>query len=56
MKISETIRARLLKYGVQIPKLLTQRKLDSAECHAHSNAHKSPKTVAPTFLMLEYKF
>jgi len=25
-------------------------------CHAHSNAHKPAKTVAPTVLMLEQKF
>jgi len=38
---------------VQIPELLTQRirlltqlKFVSAECHAHPNAHKPPKTVA----------
>jgi len=54
-EISETIRAGLLKFGVQIPELLTQRKFVSAECHAHSNAHKPPKTVAPTVLMLEIK-
>jgi len=52
-EISETIRARLLRFGVQIPELLTQRKFVSAICHAHSNAHKPPKTVAPTVLMLE---
>jgi len=44
-EISETIRARLLRFGVQIPELLTQLKFD--------NAHKPPKTVAPTVLMLE---
>jgi len=53
---SETMGARLLRFGVQIPELLTQRKFVSVECHAHSNAHKPPKTVAPTVLMLEYKF
>jgi len=56
-EISETIRARLLRFGVQIPKLLTQRKLVSAMClvhsNAHSDAHKPPKTVAPTVFMLE---
>jgi len=51
-----------------IPELLTQRKFVSAECHAFlrpqtaqncgsysfdANAHKQPKTVAPTVLMLE---
>jgi len=38
-EISETIRATLLRFGVQIPELLTQRKFVSAACHAHSNAH-----------------
>jgi len=38
---------------MQIPELLTQRKFVSAACHAHSNAHKPPKTLAPTVLMLE---
>jgi len=50
-KISETIKARLLRFGMQIPELLTQRK--SAAFHAHLNAHKPPGTVAPTVLMLE---
>jgi len=50
---SETIRARLLRFGVQISELLTQRKFVSAMCHAHSYAHKPPKAVAPTVLMLE---
>jgi len=49
----ETIRARLLRFGVQIPELLTQRKFVSAECRAHSYAHKPPNSVAPTVLMLE---
>jgi len=44
-EISETIGARLLRFGVQIPELLTQRKFVSAECHAHSNAQKPPKTT-----------
>jgi len=38
---------------VQIPELLTQRKFVSEECHAHPNAQKPPKTVAPTVFMLE---
>jgi len=42
-EISETIRARLL----------TQRKFVSASCYAHSNAHKPPKTAAPTVWLLE---
>jgi len=52
-EISETIRARLLGFGMQIPELLAQRKFVSAACHAYSNAHKPPKTVAPIVLMLE---
>jgi len=48
-EISETIQATIL----QIPEIPAQRKFVSAECHAHSNAHKPPKTVAPTVLMLE---
>jgi len=54
--ISETIRARLLGLGMQIAAVLAQRKFVSARCHAHSNADIPPKTVAPTVLMLEYKF
>jgi len=30
-EISETMRARLLRFGVQIPELLTQRKFVSAQ-------------------------
>jgi len=52
-EISVTMGARLLRFGVQIPELLTQRKFVLAMCHSHSNAHKPPKTVAPTVLMLE---
>jgi len=47
-EISETIRARLLRFGVKTPELLTQRKFVSAECHAHSNTQKPPKTAAHT--------
>jgi len=43
--MSENIRAGLLRLGVQISELLTQRKFVSAECHAHSDAQKPPKTV-----------
>jgi len=50
------LRAGLLRFGMQISELLTQPKFVSAMCHAHSNANKPPKTVAPTVLMLEYKF
>jgi len=42
-EISETIKARLLRFGMQIPELLTQRKFVLAMCHAYSNAHKPPK-------------
>jgi len=52
-EISETLRARQLGLGMNIPKLLAQRRFVSAACHAQSNAHKAPKTVAPTVLMLE---
>jgi len=45
-EISETIRARLLGFGMPIPEL----------CHAHSNAHKPPKPVAPIIFMLDKKF
>jgi len=33
-EISETIKARLLRFCMQIPELLTQRKFVSAICHA----------------------
>jgi len=52
-EISETVRARLLGLGMQISEHLKQRKFVSAACHVHSNAHKPPKTVASTVLMLE---
>jgi len=55
-EISETIRATILGLGMQIPEIPAQRKIVSEECHAYSDAHKPPKTVAPTVLMLEYKF
>jgi len=51
-EISETIRARLFGFAMQIPELLAQRVFVSGGCHAH----KAPKTVAPTVLMVEYKF
>jgi len=47
-EISEAIRARLLGLNMQIPELLAQRKFVSARFHAHSNAHKPPKTETPT--------
>jgi len=45
--------ARLSGFGVQISELLALHKFVSAGCHAHFNAHKPPKTVAPTVFMLE---
>jgi len=55
-EISETLRATILGLGMQIPKISAQRTFVSAGYHAHSNAHKPPKTVATAVLMLEYKF
>jgi len=52
-EISETIQATILGLGMQIHEIPAQGKFVSAECHAHSNAHKSPETVAPTVLVLE---
>jgi len=52
-EISETTGATILGLGMQIPEIPAQRKFASAMCHAHSNAHKPRKTVAPTVLMLE---
>jgi len=37
-EISETMGARLLRFGVQIPELLGSASL--VRCHAHSSAHK----------------
>jgi len=37
-EISETLGARLLRFGMQIPELLTQRKFVSAACHARKGA------------------
>jgi len=55
-EISETMQATILVLGMLISEIPAQRMFVSAECHAHSNAPKPPKTVAPTVLMLEYKF
>jgi len=52
-KISETIQATIPGLGMQIPEIPAQRKFVSAECQAHCNAYKPPKTVAPTVLMLQ---
>jgi len=50
--IPETIGAAILGLGMQISEIRAQRKFVSAMCHAHSNAHKPPKTGAFTILML----
>jgi len=55
-EISETIQASILGLGMHIPEIPAQRKFVSAECHVRSNAYKPTKAVAPTVLMLEYKF
>jgi len=52
-EISKSIRARFLGFVMQIPELLAQRKFVPTGCHAHSNAQKPPKAVAPTILMLK---
>jgi len=39
-----------------IPEIPAQRKFVSEMCHAHSNAHKPPKPVAPAFFVLDTKF
>jgi len=52
-EISETIRARLLGIGMQIPEIPAQSKFISPACHAHSKADKPHKTVPPTVLMAE---
>jgi len=41
-EISETIRARILVLGMQIPEIPAQLMFVSARCHAHLNAHKPP--------------
>jgi len=48
-EISETIRTRLLGLDMEIPEILTQWKFVSAAYHAHSNAHKPPKTGSYSF-------
>jgi len=45
------MRVTILGLGKQISEIPAQRKIVSAQCHAHSNAHKPPKTVAPTVLV-----
>jgi len=52
-EISETMGARLMRFGVQIPERLTQRKFVSVDCHAHSNAHKPPKTSQRKFVSVD---
>jgi len=46
MLLGQTDMTRLLRFGLQ-------RNFVSAMFHAHFNAHKPPKTVAPTVLILE---
>jgi len=46
--ILETVKAAILNLGIH--------KFISSVCHAHSKAHKPPKTGSPTVLMLESKF
>jgi len=48
--ISETVKAGLLGFDMQIPELVAQRKFVSAACRAHSNAHKPPKRWLLQFL------
>jgi len=52
-KTSETIKAAKLGLAMKTLEIPSQRKFVSAGCHAHSNAHNHPKTVAPTVLMLK---
>jgi len=52
-EISETTKGTIVGIGMQVPEIPAQRKFVSAACHAHSNAHKPPKAVASTVLMLE---
>jgi len=49
-EVSETLRAAILGLGMQIPEISAQRMFVSEMCHARSNAHKPPKTVALTAL------
>jgi len=35
---------------MQILEIPAQREFVSSLCHTHSNAHKPPKTVAPTYM------
>jgi len=44
-EISETIRATIMGLCMQIPEIPAQRMFVSAECHAHSNAHKPPTSA-----------
>jgi len=55
-EISETIQTTILGLGMQIPEIPAQRKFGSAECHAHSNAHKPPKPVAPTEMYWSHQY
>jgi len=48
-EISETIRARLLGLGMEIPELLSQGKFVSAGCHADSS-------LVNTYRLIQIKF
>jgi len=54
--ISEVIKDRELGFKIYVPSPCTQSKLITQTCHAHSNAHKPPKLVAPAIFMLEKNF
>jgi len=54
--LSKTIKAAILRLGLHILKIPAQPKFVSSVCHAHSNAHKPPKPVAPTIVKLENIF
>jgi len=50
-----TRRSRKFGLGIHTLEILEQLKFISKGCHAHSNAHKSLKTFAPSVLILEQK-
>jgi len=43
-------------FQIQIPQPCMQRKFVTRIFHAHSDAHKQPKPLAPTIFMLDTKF
>jgi len=50
--ISETIKARKMRYKIKIPYPRTQRKFYTQIYHSHFNDHESPSTVAPTNVLV----